>query len=347
MRHFDYSFLKNNISSDVLGLSNVITDLKCREEIRKLQYGQAFESLRKKAIIESVKGSNAIEGIITSDSRIKDIVAGAKPQTHDELEIAGYKEALNLIFTEKYLDISEDTIKLFHAKIHEQTNPAAAGLYKENNNFIMEYYADGTRRIRFKPVEAKDVPKEMEQLLLAFYTARQDGEIPQLLLIPCFILDFLCIHPFTDGNGRVSRLLTVMLLNSDGYDIVKYSSLEGQINKYKESYYEALKASSENWHEETNDYVPFVINFLQILYRCFKDLDESFMELSVKKTKKSERVENILLNAIVPISKQDIANKLPDISIQTIELVLSKMLKEKTIEKIGTYKNARYVRKRL
>ena len=152
-------------------------------------------------------------------------------------------------------------------------------------------------------------------------------------------------EPNSDGNGRVSRLLTVLLLYSFGYDIVRYISFEGQVNKYKESYYSALEQSSVSWHEGTNDYVPFIINFLQILYRCFKDLDESFMEISLKKAKKSERVESILLSAIVPVSKQDIIEKLPDVSVKTIELVLGKMVRENRITKIGTYKDARYMRK--
>ena len=208
----------------------------------------------------------------------------------------------------------------------------------------MEYGADGSRRIRFKPVEADKVQVNMEQMLLAYYDARQDSEIPPLLLIPCFILDFLCIHPFTDGNGRVSRLLTVLLLYLTGYDIVKYISYEGQINKYKENYYQALELSSAAWHENKNDYIPFVINFLQILYRCFKDLDDAFMEISLKKAKKSERVESILLASVVPLSKQDIIGKVPDVSVKTIELVLSKMLKDNRIKKIGSFRDARYVR---
>ena len=347
MRKYDYSFLKREIQGNIIGLTDIITDLKAREEFRKLQYGDTFESLKKKAIIESVKGSNAIEGIVTTDSRIRDIVTGAAvPITHDEMEISGYKDALNLIHNEHdHLEIEKDTILMLHKMIEEQTNSDAAGKYKSNNNFIMEYSADGSRRVRFKPVGAKDVEKSMEQMLFALYEARQDSEISSLLLIPCFILDFLCIHPFNDGNGRVSRLLTVLLLYHSGYDIVKYISYEGQVNKYKENYYAALEQASVSWHEEKNDYIPFVLNFLQILYRCFKDLDDSFMKISLKKAKKSERVESILLSAIVPISKQEIQNKLPDVSIKTIELVLGKMLKDNKITKIGTYKDARYMRR--
>lgn len=346
MRKYDYSFLKKDIPGNIVGLTEIIADLRSKEEFRKLQYADTFESLQKKAIIESVKGSNAIEGIVTTDSRIRDIVAGATPVTHDELEISGYKDALNLIHTEHdNLDIEEDTICMFHKMIEEHTNSDTAGRYKKNNNYILEYSPDGTRRVRFKSVSANETKSAMEQMILSFYDARQDSEISPLLLIPCFVVDFLCIHPFGDGNGRVSRLLTVLLLYSFGYDIVRYISFEGQVNKYKESYYSALEQSSVSWHEGTNDYVPFIINFLQILYRCFKDLDESFMEISLKKAKKSERVESILLSAIVPVSKQDIIEKLPDVSVKTIELVLGKMVRENRITKIGTYKDARYMRK--
>ena len=345
MHKYDYTFLKESIPGNIIGLTDIISDLKTKEEFRKLQYVETFEILRKKAIIESVKGSNAIEGIVTTDSRIKDIVNGSRPVTHDEMEISGYKDALNLIHADyENLDMDEDTILSFHRMMLDESNPRESGKYKTTNNFIMEVGPDGSRRVRFKPVSAKRVKGDMEQMLLAFYEARQDSEISPLLLIPCFILDFLCIHPFMDGNGRVSRLLTVLLLYLSGYDIVRYISYEGQINKYKESYYEALKASSDKWHENVNNYVPFIINFLQILYRCFKDLDESFTDISLKKAKKSERVECILMGAIVPVSKQDIVAKVPDISVKTVELVLSKMLKENRIKKIGSYKDARYMK---
>ena len=345
MHRYDYTFLKESIPGNIVGLTNIITDLKTKEEFRRLQYEDTFEILRKKAIIESVKGSNAIEGIVTTDARIKDIVDGSKPVTHDEMEISGYKDALNLIHSDhENLDMDEDSVLSFHRMMIEQSNPREAGKYKTTNNFIMEIGPDGSRHVRFKPVSAKKVKSDMGQMLLAFYEARQDSEISPLLLIPCVILDFLCIHPFMDGNGRVSRLLTVLLLYLSGYDIVRYISYEGQVNKYKESYYEALRSSSINWHENENDYIPFIVNFLQILYRCFRDLDETFTDISLKKAKKSERVESILMGAIVPVSKQDIVAKVPDISVKTVELVLSKMLKENKVKKIGSYKDARYMK---
>ena len=345
MRRYDYTFLINRIPGNIVGLTDIIADLKSKEEFRKLQYIETFERLRQKAIIESVKGSNAIEGIVTTDDRIRDIINGSVPVTHDELEISGYKDALNSIhMNHDNMDIDEDVIRMFHRMIEEGVNASTAGEYKKTSNFIMEYGPDGSRRVRFKPISPANVSENMEQLILAYYDARQNSEISPLLLIPCFILDFLCIHPFADGNGRVSRLLTVLLLYLSGYDIVRYVSYEGQVNKYKASYYEALEQSSRGWHENKNDYVSVIINFLQIIYRCFKDLDESFTDISLKKAKKSERVESILLGAIVPISKQDIVEKVPDISVKTIELVLGKMLKENKIKKIGTYKDARYMR---
>ncbi len=345
MHHYDYMFLKTRIPGNLLGLAGIISDLHAKEQIRKLQYTDLFEKLQKRAIIESVKSSNAIENIVTTDLRIKELVDGAAPVTHDELEISGYKDALNMIHTEhEVLDIDEATILSLHRMIQEQTSPITAGKYKTVNNFILETAPDGARRVRFKPVPAREAEPSMQQMLLAFYEARQDSEISPLLLIPCFILDFLCIHPFVDGNGRVSRLLTVLLLYASGYDIVRYISFERQVDKYKAGYYEALVQSSDKWHENENSYDPFIIFFLQILYRCFKELDSSFTDISLKKAKKGERVENILLNAIVPISKAEVSAMLPDISIQTVENVLSKLMKEGKLKKIGTYKDARYVR---
>lgn len=343
MRKYDYSFLKSSIPGNIIGIAGIVADLKSKESIRKFQNKETFEKLRHNAIIESVKGSNAIEGIITTDERIKDIVSGEKPLNHNEEEISGYKDVLQLIHSEyNNLDLTEEIILRFHSLITGTTSPSEAGRYKFADNLIMEFTAEGQRRVRFKPVKAEETSQSVEQLLLAYYDARQDSEIPDLLLIPCVVLDFLCIHPFTDGNGRVSRLITLLLLYRHGYDIGRYISFEGQINKYKEAYYSSLELSSVNWHENKNDYIPFITNFLQILYRCYKDLDDQFMLLSLKKAKKSERVEAVILNALVPVSKSEIVEKLPDVSVKTVELTLNNLIKEGKIKKIGTFKNARY-----
>ncbi len=346
MRKFDYNFLADEIPSNIAGTSDIISDLRAKEGFRKLQYEDAFDKLREKAIIESVRGSNAIEGIVTTDDRIRAIVEGNKPVTHDELEISGYKDALNLIHTShEDIDVTEETILTFHRYIQNETNPREAGRYKDRDNFIMEYASDGRRKIRFKPTSAKETDAAMEQLLLAYYDARQNTAISQLFLIPCFIVDFLCIHPFIDGNGRVSRLLNVLMLYLSGHDIVRYISLEGLTDQYKGNYYETLRQSSKGWHENKNSYIPFLTFSMQILYKCYKKLDDSFMDIALKKAKKSERVEAVLMNTIVPISKSEIIEKLPDISVKTVELVLSKMLKDEKIKKIGTYRDARYVRR--
>ena len=345
MHRYDYSFLKHEVSGRFIGLTEIISDLNAKEEFRKLQYSDTFDSLREKALIESVEASNAIEGIVSTKSRIEDIVSGAAPVTHDEKEISGYKDALAMIHEDHdHLDLTEDLILLLHRMIQQQTDIEKAGKYKKTDNLVMEFDYDGNRHVRFKPVSANDVKQNMEQMMLAYYDARQDSEISPLLLIPCLVLDFLCIHPFDDGNGRISRIINVLLLYLSGYDIVKYVSLENQINKYRYNYYEALRDSSDLWHENGNDYTPFITFSLQIIYKCFKELDGSFSEISLKKAKKSERVEAVLMDAVVPVSKHEIKDRLPDVSVKTIELVLNKMMKENKIKKIGTFKNARYMR---
>ncbi len=184
----------------------------------------------------------------------------------------------------------------------------------------------------------------MEQLELAYMEARNNANINQLLLIPCIILDFLCIHPFRDGNGRMSRLLSLLLLYKNGYDVGKYISFEEQINNYKSYYYEALRKSSIGWHENQNTYIPFMENFLSMLYMCYKELDKRFATIQGKKITKTSRIEATVLNSLVPISKADICKILPDVSPTTIEAVLSKMVKDGQIKKIGQSKMTRYIK---
>ena len=350
MHKFSYEFLKDKlITADLFSLSNIITDLKSKTDAKKDRNKSLFAKLETIAIKESVEGSNAIEGICTSEERIKEIVENnAEPLTHNEEEIAGYHDAIKFI-KENYdnLSFDEKTIKHIHAMlVSRHVGYDKGGKYKTNNNVIAEKYPDGTiKRVIFVPTKAKDVDKAMNDLFLAYQVYRDDYSFPSLLLIPCVIVDFLSIHPFSDGNGRVSRLLTLLLLYKEGYDIGKFISFENQINKYKDAYYEALERSQNNWHESNNTYYPFIQFTFQILYQCYKEINRRFIKTKSGKDKKNERIESVVLDSIVPISKAEIQDLLPDISVTTIEATLARLVKENKVRKIGTFKNAKYLKK--
>lgn len=247
MKKFDYSFLDNGLlPASLINITSTIYSLKTGAKIRKDEYERIFSELEKIAVVQSVKSSNAIEGIITSDKRIEEIVnQNSKPLNHNENEIAGYRDSLNEIHMHyKDIELSENTILRLHEIMMSYTGNDDAGKYKINENYIIEEDKEGNRKIRFKPLSAQETPEAMKQLILAYQQASNNSNINQLLLIPCFILDFLCIHPFRDGNGRMSRLLTLLLLYKNGFDIGKYISFEEQINNNKGYYYEALKQSS-------------------------------------------------------------------------------------------------------
>jgi Fic family protein len=180
--------------------------------------------------------------------------------------------------------------------------------------------------------------------VLAYQEARDNPNINQLLLIPCVILDFLCIHPFRDGNGRMSRLLSLLLLYRNGFDAGKYISFEEQINLRKGNYYDALKQSSVGWHENQSDYSAYIMEFLTTLYACYKELDKRFAVVGSRKITKQARVEATVLNSLTPISKVDIGKILPDVSATTIEAVLGQMVRDGQIRKVGTGRNTRYIR---
>ncbi|MCH5147546.1 MAG: Fic family protein [Clostridiales bacterium] len=350
MKHYDYSFLKNmKVPASFLSITNGIYALRSEEEQKRTTYPEIFTKLQQLAIVQSVKESNAIEGIITTDKRIEEIVnQNSAPLNHNEQEIAGYRDALNLIHTNyESISVDEFAVLNLHNILLSHTEFSMRGQYKREDNIIRERYPDGTSRVRWTPVSAKDTPNAMQQMYLAYMDARDDAGINQLLLIPCVILDFLCIHPFQDGNGRMSRLLSLLLLYKNGFDISKYISFEEQINKSKSLYYDALKKSSEGWHDNTNDYLPFIENFIFTLYLCYKELDKRFLTLNSGKVSKTKRVEETVLNAFMPISKKEICDLLVDVSPTTVEAVLSSMLKDGRIAKLGTTKNTRYVKNKL
>lgn len=342
MHIFNYEFLNSGEYSDMVMLTNVLYDLRARTEIRRSSNIDFFETLRRIAIIETVESSNAIEGITADSSRIEDMINGnAKPHGHDEQEIEGYSRALDEIYSDSVPDISEEYIKKLHRTIMFYTS-FEAGLYKNRNNWIQERDASGRLKVRFVPVSAEDTADAMGQLIMAYYDARQSSEINKLLLIPCFIIDFLCIHPFMDGNGRVSRLLTALILEEAGFDIGRYVSIDKKINHYKGNYYQTLAEASDGWHENKNNYEPFVKFFLQIIYQCYKELDERFIKGTANTVPKSKQIENALMNSFAPISKRELCDRFPEISVKTIEKVLGDMVRDGRVEKIGSYKDARY-----
>ena len=344
MRHFDYRGLAGTLDARLTNLVSIIYDLRARNDLRGQQDAAGFERLKQAAVIESVRGSNAIEGIVTTKSRLTELMQGAKPYTHGEQEIVGYKNALQEIYAPGFsASLTEDYLCHLHSLLLGSTS-AEAGTYKRENNWIQERDAEGHVFVRFKPVPASETPDAMRQMVLAYHEARQDARICDLLLVGCVIVDFLCIHPFTDGNGRLSRLLTTMLLGRSGFDVCRYVSMEGMIDEYKVGYYDALKASSEGWHENENSYEPFCLYLLQIIYACYQELDKRYVEGTLKRVPKSERVRTLLMDAYVPISKAEICDRLPEVGVRTVERVLSTLINEGSVEKIGTYRDARYRR---
>ena len=347
MHRFDYSFLHNGmLPAGLLNITADIYTLRVMALDRKEQYTDVFTELAAIAKVQSVKSSNEIEGIVTTDERINEIVNGnSDPLNHNEQEIAGYRDALAQVHTGYAdMDLRESDILRLHAIMMNIAGYAFAGKYKADDNDIIEEDKYGRRRVRFHPTSAADTPGAMEQLVLAYQEARDNPNINQLLLIPCVVLDFLCIHPFRDGNGRISRLLSLLLLYRNGFDAGKYISFEEQINNRKGNYYDALKQSSDGWHDNQNDYSAFIMEFLTTVYMCYKELDKRFAVVGSRKVTKQARVEATILNSLTPVSKADIIKILPDVSATTVEAVLGQMVRDGSIRKIGSGRGTRYIK---
>ena len=346
MHIFDYTFLKDDLlPAQLVSLASNISMLKVMSAVRKQENESAFAKLEQTAKIESIKASNAIEGIVTTDQRIRALVGGSAPLNHTEAEIAGYRDVLNEVHTNFSVhDFRESDIRAFHAQMMRLADPASDGSYKTDDNVIAERMSDGRRIVRFSPTSAVDTPEDMQQLVLAYAQARDDAAINKLLLIPCVILDFLCVHPFADGNGRLSRLLTLLLLYRNGFDAGKYISFEGGVNTRKAEYYAALKESSEGWSENRPRYFPFMVDFLTTLYVCYSELDKRFASVNAAKATKKSRIESTVLNAFTPLSKADICGILPDVSPTTVEAVLGEMVRGGRVRRLGAGRASKYIR---
>ena len=289
------------------------------------------------AKIQSTEASNRIEGIITTDDRLKKIVRDkTMPKNRSEREIAGYRDVLSTIHDSyDYIPERPGMILQLHRDLYKYSGSVIGGNFKNSDNIIAEELPDGTKRIRFQPVPSWETAEAMTMLCDALNEALGTEEMDPLILIPIFVLDFLCIHPFNDGNGRMSRLLTLLLLYRSGYIVGKYISIEKIIADGKDTYYEALQQSSDNWHEGTNDYLPFVRYMLGIIVAAYRDFSARVELLTTKGLSKPDRIREIIRGTTGKITKAQIMEKCPDISHITVQRALTEMMNNNEIIKIG------------
>ena len=347
MREFNYGEMNSELMvPEIMNLVSKIHEFKGKQELFIKAKPYILKAMLEVAKIQSTGASNRIEGIFTSDARLEELVSKkAEPMNRDEKEIAGYREVLNTIHENyDYITLRSNVILQLHRDLygfHPSTN---GGRYKNQDNVIEEVDERGIRLVRFKPLSAFETPEAVERLCNAYNEAVNEGRIDPLILISKFVLDFLSIHPFNDGNGRMSRLLTLLLLYQQGYIAGKYISVEMLIESTKESYYEALKESSAGWHENENSYLPFVRYYLSVLLKAYKEFSDRVETVAVDKMGKSERVKDLFDKRLGKLSKREISNIYPDISVTTIEKALSDLLKEGYIIKVGSGRGTGYIK---
>ena len=266
------------------------------------------------------------------------------PKTRSEKEIAGYRDVLTTIHESyDYIPPRSSMILQLHRDLYKFSGMSIGGNFKNSDNVIAEKLPDGTQRVRFQPVSAWETPETMDRLCDEFIKSVNDPEMDPLLLIPMFILDFLCIHPFNDGNGRMSRLLTLLLLYRSGYIVGKYISIEKLITDSKETYYEVLQESSYEWHEGTNDYLPFVRYMLGVIAAAYREFSSRVKLLSTGGFTKAERIRKLIKDHLGKITKAELMELCPDISQATVQRTLAELLANGEITKIGGGRYTSYI----
>lgn len=338
MRTLNYKYeYQKLLSPEIVSYLAQIHEMKGQQNLFVEAQKDALAELLEIAKIQSTEASNRIEGIITTDDRLKKIVMNkTTPKGRSEREIAGYRDVLNTIHENyDFIPVRPGMILQLHRDLYKFSNSAIGGSFKNSDNIIAEELPDGTKRVRFQPVPAWETSETMDSLCSALQEALMDPELDSLLLMPMFILDFLCIHPFNDGNGRMSRLLTLLLLYRSGYFVGKYISLERFIADSKTTYYEALQDSSTGWHEGTNDYLPFVRYMLGIVIAAYREFVSRVDVLITRGLSKPERVREIIRSTTGKITKTQIMKQCPDISQKTVERALRELMGNGEIIKIG------------
>ena len=344
---FDYSRLPRSlVCGETMDLLSTIHEYRGKQDLYVEARTDVLTHLLEVARIQSTAASNRIEGVHTSDERLKALMLmKTEPKNRSEEEIAGYREVLRLIHESyDYIPLRPNIILQLHQNLYQFSPGAQRGKFKAADNVITETGLDGLERVRFTPLSAFETPEAMEKLTRSFTEAMDKGKIDPLLLIPRFVLDFLCIHPFTDGNGRISRLLSLLLLYRSGYLVGKYISIEKIIEDTKETYYEVLEECSALWLEGRNKVLPFVKYFLEVLLKAYRDFEERVSLMTDKRLSKPERVRAIFAATLGKLTKQDILDRLPDTSISTVEAALAMLLKEGFIAKEGAGKRTGYIK---
>ena len=337
MKNFDYSLLSTRtFDREVINYIGLIHEFKGRQELYLEQKPQELETLVEIAKIQSTESSNAIEGIATTKARLKSLMADkTTPRDRGEKEIKGYRHVLNVIHENfDYVPIRKNYILQLHKMLYQFTEERFGGSFKDTPNEIDRVYPDGRTVLLFKPLEPFETPEAVEKLCEEYDKAINKYGIDPLIAIPVFIHDFLCIHPFNDGNGRMSRLLTTLLLYKSGFVIGRYISLEKKIEITKDEYYVALQESSQNWHEEKNDDTAFIKYILGTIVAAYRDFEERVNMLG-KKVSARDMVEKAIRSKIGKFTKNDIMELCPEIGRGSVENSLKALCEEGIIKKEG------------
>ena len=345
MRAFDYMFLRKKAwDNEIINYLSQIHELKGKQTVYLRQKPDVLEKLVEIAKIQSTESSNAIEGIRTTETRLRQLMQEkTTPRSRDEKEIAGYRDALNTVHENfEYIPLTPNYILQLHKIMFSHTDSAFGGSYKNVQNYISATTADGKTFTLFTPLAPFETPEAVQSLCDAYNLAVGEGKTDALLLIPCFIHDFLCIHPFIDGNGRMSRLLTTLLLYRSGYEIGRYISLEAKIADTKSDYYDALEASQTGWHEGNDDPTPFIKYLLGTIVAAYRDFEER-MELVAPSP--LDTVRNAIKTRIGKFTKSEIAGLCTSMSAASVERHLKALCKSGEIEKHGGGRSTYYIRK--
>jgi len=345
MREFNYSLIRDQKwDSEILGLVAAIYKEAGKQELYLKTSPAQLEKLVEIAKVQSTEASNAIEGIVTTSTRIKQLVADkTTPRNRNEQEIAGYRDVLNLIHEDfEAIPITKNYILQMHRMMYSHMSNPMAGKTKNTQNFISATYPDGRVEVLFTPLNPFETPDALDKICQEYNRVIGNFEVDPLIAIPIFIHDFLCIHPFNDGNGRMSRLLTTLLLYRSGFYVGKYISLEAKIAKNKDLYYDALNQSQDGWHDGQENAIPFIKYLLGTILAAYKDFEERF-SIVEEKLPAIDQVRKAAQMKIGRFTKQDIRELCPSLSVSSIEGALRRMIETGEIERLGSGKTTYYI----